>query len=176
MPRIAVPGLGTFASDAKWRFYYDPTCVMKWTVDQVAGAILHEVGHCVRAHADRFGSMNQPSNLARIYNIAGDVLINGDLRSDDIELPEGCVYVEMLQSEGVDVSSDMSAEQVYRKMLERMEEMCTCGKDQSSPQDGSQDSDQQDGNDSEGDENGYKGDGNDEGDICCDQKGGSQEG
>ena len=131
MVPVKAVGLGTMASDAKWRLYYDPEKIMEWPVEQLAGVVLHEVGHCIRGHAERFTSMGENMRYARTFNIAGDSLINCDLRDERIPLPEGCVYVETLTEAGVEVTREMSAEQIYHLIREKAEEACTCGNQQS---------------------------------------------
>lgn len=135
MAAVKVDGLGTFASDSKWRLYFDPEKLMEWPIDQLAGVILHEVGHCIRGHADRFENIGDPRAYAKLFNIAGDSLINADLRDDHLELPEGAVYVDTLVEQGVDVTREMSAEQIYQLIKEKAEENCTCGQSSSSDSD-----------------------------------------
>lgn len=141
MVPVKVDGLGTLASDAKWRLYYDPIKIMEWPVEEVAAVLLHEVGHCIRDHARRFEGTGDRKNYGRIFNIAGDALINLDLRDDRLTLPEGAVYVETLNEQGYDVTREMSAEQIYQIMKTKIEdEACTCGDngDKSDDQNGSQ--------------------------------------
>ena len=176
MVPVAKPGLDTFASDRNWRMYYDPAKVMEWDVENVAAAIIHEAGHCIRAHGDRFAESGDPHKYARLANIAGDVLINHDIREDGGTLPEGVVYLEDLRDKmGLDVSVDMTTEQIYTLLRERAE-TCTCpssgGKsdDQSS---GSGDDSDQDGNQDgsgSGDDNGDQ-DGNQDGSGSGDDNG-----
>lgn len=136
MAAVKVEGLGTFASDAKWRLYFDPEKLMEWPIDQLAGVILHEVGHCIRGHADRFKQIGDPHAYAKLFNIAGDSLINADLRDDHLELPEGAVYVDTLVEQGIDATREMSAEQIYQLIKEKAEENCTCGNGSSSDSNG----------------------------------------
>jgi predicted metal-dependent peptidase len=117
------------ASDAKWRLYYNPKTVMDWTVEEFAGVIIHEVGHCIRDHANRFKALLEPARLAHTYNIAGDVLINEDIRVDGLKLPSFVVYIEHLVKDGVPAKVEMSAEQIYRLLRDKADEQCTCGKD-----------------------------------------------
>lgn len=130
MVPIRVENLGTMASDDKWRLYYDPEKVLEWPVETVAGVLLHEVGHCVRAHADRFKAMGERQRYAKTFNIAGDALINEDLKEDRIVLPEGCVYVDVLNSQDIAATRDMSAEQIYHLIRAKQEEACTCDQKQ----------------------------------------------
>lgn len=129
MVPVLVEGLGTMASDDKWRLYYDPVTIMGWSVEQLAGVLLHEVGHCIRGHSERFQNMiGEPKQYAKIFNIAGDSVINADLRESNIPLPEGAVYVDTLVEQGYDVARTMSAEQIYTVIKTKVEsEACTCG-------------------------------------------------
>ena len=54
--RVARPGLGTLATDARWRLYYDPATVASWSVEETAGVVYHELAHLVRDHAGRGGA------------------------------------------------------------------------------------------------------------------------
>ncbi|MEB3023360.1 MULTISPECIES: vWA domain-containing protein [Mycolicibacter] len=86
---VAAPGLGTFAVDKHWRLYLDPARLIgqgAWSVTQVATALLHEVGHLLRVHADRAAVLAQPlSHLA--WNYAADAEINDDLIDAGVVLP-----------------------------------------------------------------------------------------
>lgn len=141
-----------FAADAKWRFYWDPAAVERYPVEQIAGVLLHEVGHLIRHHADRFAAMNEPARNHSAFNIAGDSLINGDLRDERIPLPDGCVYIEQLEG----ATREMSAEQIFYLLRKLQEDKCTCGKGQQDKQDKQPSSggkDKQEGKD-KGDEQG----------------------
>lgn len=128
MIRIPAPGLGTFATDKYWRFYYDPAKVMEWTPDELAGVMLHEVSHCIRDHSGRFEGLNEPVQRNRVFNVAGDALINDNLKETSVKLPEGAIYVNTLQDFGAQVDKKMTAEQVYYELLKVAEDMCTCSK------------------------------------------------
>ena len=64
-------GLGTFACDAKWRWYYDPE--VPFDPDEQVTVLYHEICHLLRGHA---GRMNQRD--PKQWNIAGDLEINDD--------------------------------------------------------------------------------------------------
>jgi hypothetical protein len=83
IPRIPCLGLGTVAVDAKWRLFYDPLIVERWTVPEVTGVLYHEILHLLRNHADRGRITNEP----RRWNLAADAEINDDLLSEGITLP-----------------------------------------------------------------------------------------
>jgi predicted metal-dependent peptidase len=83
IPRIPCLGLGTVAVDEKWRLYYDPLIVERWTVPEVTGVLYHEILHLLRNHADRGRITNEP----RRWNLAADAEINDDLLGERITLP-----------------------------------------------------------------------------------------
>jgi predicted metal-dependent peptidase len=82
----------TFAVDERWRLYVHPGKLREWTVPQVAGVLLHEVGHLVRDHAGRAKAALVRTETAAVrWNVAADAEINDDLLDADIELPPGPV-------------------------------------------------------------------------------------
>jgi predicted metal-dependent peptidase len=87
---------GTFAVDEALHLYVDPTCLAKWSVKEVAGVLLHEVGHVIRDHAGRAkAALVDRSNHTR-WNVAADAEINDDLRDERVALPGTPVYPERL--------------------------------------------------------------------------------
>ena len=81
--RVARPGLGTLATDARWRLYYDPAAVASWTVEETAGVVYHELANLVRDHAGRAPAAAPPW----LWNLAADAEINDDLLEEGIVLP-----------------------------------------------------------------------------------------
>jgi predicted metal-dependent peptidase len=88
MTRIERPGLGTFSVDRRGRLFYDPDVALGWSVQEVAGALYHEVCHVLRAHADR-----RPADVRPLrWNLAADLEINDDLTTENgVALPAGAV-------------------------------------------------------------------------------------
>jgi len=82
-------GLGTFATDARWRVYVDPACFERWTVDEAAAVLIHEVHHLLRDHCGRAEAIGVTVLEHRRFNIAADLEINDDL--GDLALPAGGV-------------------------------------------------------------------------------------
>lgn len=88
MTPVASEGLGTFAVDERGRLLIDPAKLAEWPVPQVAGVLLHEVGHVLRDHAGRAATIGATGALERrVWNVAGDAEINDDLLEAGIELP-----------------------------------------------------------------------------------------
>lgn len=80
---------GTFAVDKRWRMYYDPAVCLKWSIDEIAAAWLHECSHLVRIHAQRFETIEgQDARYAKQWNQAADAAINSDLKEIDVLLAD----------------------------------------------------------------------------------------
>ncbi len=94
---VADDSRDTFAVDGRWRLYVNPVKLAEWTVLEVAGVLLHEVGHVLRDHGGRgevcAGFDEQALGL---WNIAADAEINDDLLAAGITLPEGRVTPRLL--------------------------------------------------------------------------------
>jgi predicted metal-dependent peptidase len=90
MQPYAIEGFGTFAVDRRWRLYVDPECLRRWTPEETAGVLLHEVGHLVRDHAsrgERIGASLGGTGRHLRWNLAADMAINDDLLGDQVLLP-----------------------------------------------------------------------------------------
>ena len=83
---VKKPGLGTLAVDQWWRLYYDPAVTQKWTVEELAGVLYHEISHLLRDHAGRMKEFERAA-----ANIAADAEINDDLLQEGVKLPDGAV-------------------------------------------------------------------------------------
>ncbi|HEU5416369.1 MAG TPA: hypothetical protein VFV41_01675, partial [Streptosporangiaceae bacterium] len=84
---VADPGRGTFGVDERWRLYIDPQQLGDWSVLEVAGVLLHEVGHMVRDHAGRARTVVVTDEPARLrWNLAADAEINDDLLAAAVTL------------------------------------------------------------------------------------------
>jgi len=88
----------TFGVDDRWRLHVNPAKLREWTVPQVAGVLLHEVGHVVRDHSGRARTAGAAGDqaAARLWNLAADAEINDDLLAAHIELPEKPVTPALL--------------------------------------------------------------------------------
>jgi len=89
----------TFAVDENWRLFVNPQQLLDWSVQEVAGVLLHEVGHVVRDHAGRARTAIVADESARfLWNLAADAEINDDLRNAKVVLPKPLVLPETLKS------------------------------------------------------------------------------
>jgi predicted metal-dependent peptidase len=89
----------TFAVDENWRLFVNPQQLIDWSVQEVAGVLLHEVGHVVRDHAGRARTAIVTDESARLlWNLAADAEINDDLRNAKVVLPQPAVFPETLKS------------------------------------------------------------------------------
>jgi len=158
MQPVPSPKLNTFASDTRWRLYYDPEWMMQHTVQEIAGLLLHEVSHCLRGHGERFARMNEPHSRAPLMNIAGDSLINEDLNRSNVKLPDGGVYLSTIAEHyGVTATADMSTEEIYR-LIADTEPPCTCSNSSDDSSDGSSGDDSSDGSSGDDSSDGSSGD------------------
>jgi predicted metal-dependent peptidase len=69
----------------------------QWSVEEVAGILLHEVGHVLRAHGERAAAVGVDITTKFAWNIAADAEINDDLVADGVTLPEGGVLPSTLR-------------------------------------------------------------------------------
>ncbi len=120
------PGRGTFAVDQEWRVYIDPEVLTRWSIDENAGVLLHEVGHVIRDHSGRARTCGVDGERdAHLWNLAADAEINDDLRIDRITLPGRHIVPETLGE-----SNGKAAEYYYdrlRRGLARDVDAPDCG-------------------------------------------------
>ncbi|MCI2237016.1 VWA-like domain-containing protein [Paenibacillus sp. TRM 82003] len=108
VPTSAIPAAGI---DTRWRMYYNPAFVLGLDVAEVVGVWLHEVGHPLRSHHERFTALAEPRERLPLFNRAGDCTINEDLRAAGIRLPPAKAwYPEKVPG----AAAGMTAEQIYR--------------------------------------------------------------
>src|SRR5262245_4276375 len=102
---IADDSCQTFAVDERWRVHVNPAKLAEWSVAEVAGVLLHELGHVLRDHAGRARTANAVSEQERLtWNVAADAEINDDLlaaieedpRAAELALPESPVTPQAL--------------------------------------------------------------------------------
>lgn len=113
----------TFAVDERWRLYVNPRRLAEWPVVQVAGVLLHEVGHLVRDHAGRARTVNAADEQsAHRWNLAADAEINDDLLAAGISLPPGPVTPGTLG-----MPAGMAAEYYYATLAATGPDVPDCG-------------------------------------------------
>jgi len=101
------PGLGTLAVDQWWRLYYDPAVTTKWTVEELAGVLYHEICHLLRDHAARMKDLDRVA-----ANIAADAEINDDLIGEGVRLPDEPIMPAMIGEPG-----GLLAEEYYEALM-----------------------------------------------------------
>ena len=110
----AVPTMGV---DKRWNCYYNKASLEKWTVQETATVLEHEIWHLLRNHCDdtrkpKLGPHGKPatdSTIANIWNIATDCEINDDLAADEHnKLPSGCYYPKT-----INMPEHLTAEEYY---------------------------------------------------------------
>ncbi len=118
---VAAPGLGTFAVSPDFVLFVDPTILAGWTVPEVAGVLLHEVGHVVRDHAGRARSVGVEPPDAMRWNVAADAEINDDL------LQDGAVLPNPVHPRGLGLPVGKTAEQYFWALRGRRLPEVECG-------------------------------------------------
>lgn len=116
---VAAEGLGTFAVDRGWRLYLDPARLADWGPSLAGGVLVHEVGHLVRAHAERADAFGADYDHQR-WGVAADVAINDDLLAAGIPLPAGALVPAMLGLE------EGGIEEAYYAALARKAQHLIC--------------------------------------------------
>ncbi len=115
---VAVVGLGTVATDKRWRFYYDPQRVMAEPEGRrrklLVSDWIHEVGHHLRDHASRWEQMGHPAALHSTYNTAGDAIINADAAEMGLLILPTDVTFDRLPGE---LDRGMTTEQIYARLV-----------------------------------------------------------
>lgn len=106
-----LPGIGTMATSEHGVMHYDPEAVMRWSVEEVALVIVHEVQHLLRKHAERGRRMKVTREEHRAWNQACDAEINDDLVAANVLRfpPEGVLPKHF------DAPDGLTAEEYYRK-------------------------------------------------------------
>lgn len=74
-------GIDTMAVDGT-RMYHYPEFVLGLTENQLKGVVAHETMHCAYKHMTRRGNRHP-----KLWNIAGDYVINWDIKAAGFELP-----------------------------------------------------------------------------------------
>ena len=108
----AVKGLdfGTMATDG-YNLYYDPDgAINSWSVEELAGAIAHEISHCALGHYWRCGPRDK-----MIWNFAADYAINNILQEEGFTLPASCLMDTKYRNQ--------STEFIYSQLIKDREEM-----------------------------------------------------
>lgn len=128
------PGLGTLAVDRWWRLYYDPAALTAWSVEEAAGILYHEIGHMLRAHAERADAL---SAEARAWNLAADAEINDDILAEKVVLPDQPVTPAALgQPEGLlaeDYYAALAGAQAQQAAAQQQAGRSTCEDGAASP-------------------------------------------
>lgn len=106
---VKVENLDTLAVDKWWRLYWGVPALEKWTVEELAGVLYHEINHLLRDHANRAEAM---AANPMIWNVAADAEINDDIKEENYPIPEDGVFPEKLGLE-----KNKLAEEYYNMLM-----------------------------------------------------------
>ena len=107
----------TMAVDGRHMFYY-PKFVLGCKEDELVGVVAHEVSHCSYQHISRRGHRDPT-----LWNVAGDYVINQDLKDAGFVLPGKPSHIVKPGSDEkihlIDPKyKGMSTEEVYEKLMQ----------------------------------------------------------
>jgi len=86
---VETRNVDTMSVDKYGRLYFNPEWIDTVSVEELAGVVYHEIWHLLRRHPLRLTHYPQV-----VANLAADMEINDDIRSERISLPENVVYPE----------------------------------------------------------------------------------
>lgn len=113
----------SIAMDRQWRIYINGGFVESRSVEQTAAALIHELNHALRGHAERGRHTAAPEHRV-IWNIACDLEINDDLEDDELDIED------MILPETFDLEPGDCAEVYYRQLLDAavsLDQVPECG-------------------------------------------------
>lgn len=122
IPTEARPTM-TIAMDHHWRIYINEDYVETHTVEKIASALIHEINHALRGHAQR-GRNTAPDELMIYWNAACELEINDDLDADDLDVDD------WLLPETFGLEDCQTAEAYYHQLLDKaavLGEVPNCG-------------------------------------------------
>jgi predicted metal-dependent peptidase len=102
---------GTLAVTDRGVLLYEAAAIQRWTTEELAGVLVHEVHHLLRVHHVRAKAIGAEPELA---NIAEDMEINDDLRSH-WQLPDG----GGVQPEHAKLAPGLAFEEYYRALQQQ---------------------------------------------------------
>ncbi len=113
----------SIAMDRQWRIYINGAFVESRSVEQTAAALIHELNHALRGHAERGRHTAAPEHFG-YWKIACDLEINDDLEDDELDI-DGMILPETFDLEPGDC-----AEVYYHQLLDAavsLDQVPDCG-------------------------------------------------
>ena len=98
----------TAATDGKG-LIFNPEFVKEINDSQLAGLTLHEILHCALAHVSRLKDLLEID--CDTANIAADIVVNGIIDDNDLDLPDGAIRDDSLKH--------LSVREIYYILKER---------------------------------------------------------
>jgi predicted metal-dependent peptidase len=111
---VPMEGIRTMLCTPKMVLGYDPEWVKEATIGELAADIAHEVNHFMRKHFLRAGGVEDP----KLFNIAGDLAINPDLRNAGWEIADKKSKRPAIFPKDFELEEGLSTEEYYAKLLQ----------------------------------------------------------
>jgi predicted metal-dependent peptidase len=116
MVPVITPEVPAGAVDERWRLYVNPGFLLGLTAEEVAGVWLHEFGHVMHRHGERWRQLLEPDGNHPLFNAGGDAAVNEMLHDGGVTVPAPKDY-------GRDhirgAHRGMTAEQLYLLLRDR---------------------------------------------------------
>lgn len=98
-------GTATLSTDGE-SIYFNPEFTASLQVEELAGAMCHEIMHNLLFHLPR-----RKERIAGLWNLAADIAVNNDLLDAGLRLPPGSITHRAYR--------DMSAEEIYSVLMQQ---------------------------------------------------------
>lgn len=121
---FAKKALGPIGVDAGLRLYYDPEGIAQFKPEELAGVLVHEIGHVIRAHSKRVQGrddlvVSSTGAIGSLWNMAGDMEINDDLRDEKVNIGANALYPD---SPPYKFPCGLMAEEYYEMLQNEMKD------------------------------------------------------
>ena len=149
LARRPAPGLGTFGVTKGMVLLYDPEVLDKWTTEETAGVIVHELLHVLRNHAQRCMALVADP---KCWNFAADMELNDDLVGH-IALPGGHLLPKMFGFDNGKLAEEYYALLQQKAQQQQQQQQSQSGQgERSADEDGEGSSESEDSDDDENEE------------------------
>ena len=101
----------TIVMDHRWRIFVNEDFVTGCSVEKTAAALIHEINHALRSHAERGLNTASPA-LVEYWKVACELEINDDLQDDGLDIDDTLI------PETFGLEDSQTAETYYRQLVD----------------------------------------------------------